>query len=186
MSEHIAVHYLRYEPTTGHRDGCTRGPNTWEIARYVEYGFGAHDGEERRTSLRMFCPECKMVQIFSVDGHLERRFTDAGELGFGSEPERVATLWLWPGAELLRGSGDGPDCYYVTTHKLRPCQPGQIAGVIGQGRRSARANAARRWYAGLGCTEYGTVRQGGPEDGFSSRTAAAKWLAEQLADRREA
>lgn len=186
MSEHISQLYFDYQALNGHRDGCTRGPDTWEVARRIEHNpfpKGSED-EIRRTSLRLYCPECGAVQFFRTPGHLEREFASSAELGFGSEPERVSGLWLWAGPELLPGAGWGPDAYYVTTHKFRPRRASQVAGVIGQGRASARANAAVRWFAGLGCNDYGGCMQAGPEDGFKTRGGAAKWIAAQLETRR--
>lgn len=177
----IARQYLQYQPVSGHLDGCTRGPDKWEVAQHTEYGFGERSHEVRSTSLRLSCPECGQIRLMGADGALSEEYTGSDALGWGSAPERVAGLWLWAGPPLLRGQG--PDAYYVTTHKLRPAAPGHIAGIIGRGRKSARFNAAEWWFAGLGCNELGMARRSGPEEGFRSRTAAAKWLAGQIATR---
>lgn len=183
---HIAELYFQFETLNGHRAECTRGPDTWEVTRRIEYNIFPKDDEDeiRQTSLRLHCPECGAVQFFRSPGHLERRLESSARIGFGSAPERLAGLWLWAGPELLPGAGYGPDAYYVTTHKIRPHRPAQVAGVIGQGRSSARANAATRWYASLGCNDYGSGMQAGPEEGFKTRGGAAKWIAGQLETRR--
>ena len=182
---HIAQQYFKYETLGGHRPDCKRAPDSWEVTRWIEYRpFPKEDEDEiRKTSLRLYCPECQKVEFFEADGTLERKFSDTEETGWGRPPVRMGNLWLWPGPELLRGCGLGPDAYYVTTDRLRPFQPSHVAGVIGQGRRSARMNAAVRWYASLGCTDYGSGKLPGPEDGFRTPTAAAKWIAGQLSTR---
>lgn len=187
MEDTIAELYFKYESTGGHQPGCKRGPDSWEVTRYIEYRMFPKDDEHeiQRTSLRLYCPECGKIEFFRVAGHIDRQFSDTDITGWGQAPIRMGNLWLWPGPELIRGYGLGPDAYYVTTDKIRPRDPGQVAGVIGQGRRSARANASVRFYASLGCTEYGRGKQPGPEDGFRTPTAAAKWIAGQLATRRD-
>lgn len=192
MSEHIATLYFKYETLNGHREGCENAPDTWEVTRRIEYRPFPKDDEDeiRETSIRLVCQQCGAVEFFRVPGHLERQFATSAELGYGSAPTRLCGLWLWAGPELLPGHGLGPDAYYVTTDRIRPYKPSQVAGVIGQGRRSARANAAVRWFASLGCTDYGSgkvsaAELGADPDGFRTPTAAVKWMAGQLASRRD-
>lgn len=188
--DHIGRQYFGYEPVSGHTDDCTQGPGSkWEVSIYVEYGFGEHDQDVRHENIRLTCTECGAVRYYRT-GHedygfgLKRDHTSTAEVGFGAAPERVAGVWLWPGPLMEFAEKHGPESYLVTAYKVRPTSPGAVVGLIGWGRNAARINGAIRWHAGLGCTDWGSIKDPAPGP-FTSRTAAAKWIAAQLATRRE-
>lgn len=190
IMESIGRQYFSYEPVGGHTNDCTQGPGSrWDVATYIEYGFGDQDQDVRHENIRLTCTECGAVKFYRT-GHpdygpgLKIDRTSTAELGFGAAPERVAGVWLWPGPLALYAEKHGPESYLVTAYKVRPSSPGAVVGLVGWARNLARSNGAIRWYAGLGCTEWGSIKEAAP-DHFTSRTAAAKWLAGQLATRRE-
>lgn len=180
IQHHIAKLYFDYEPNTGHQPDCSRGPDTWQVARYVEYGFGDQADEIRRTSLRLSCPECGVIEFHTVDGYVQRQWSSSAELGYGAAPVRLAGLWLWPGPIGPYDRERGPESYFVTTDNVRPSSPEMVAGSLGWSRNYARTNGAVRWHAGLGCHKWGGIVTAAPGP-FTSRTAAAKWLAAELA-----
>lgn len=188
IRDHIGHQYFGYRPVPGHASECTQGPaSRWEVATHVDYGFGEHDREVRRESLRLTCTECGAVRFYGTTPDfgpgLEVDITTTAGLGFGAAPERVAGVWLWPGPLALYAEKHGPESYLVTAYKVRPSSPGAVVGLIGWGRNLARSNGAVRWHAGVGCTEWGSIKEAAP-DHFTSKTAAAKWLAGQLESRR--
>lgn len=190
LNDHIARQYFGYQPmndwctgNAGHGQNCTKGAN-WEVTREIEYGFGESSDDVRRTTLRLFCPECGTVQFHSTDPEygldLAREFTTTAQIGYGSAPVKVAGLYLWPGPLMPYSEKNGPETYLVTTDDVRPSSPDMVAGVLGWGRNLERTNGAVRWFAGTGCHKWGGVEKAAPGK-FSSRTAAAKWLAAELA-----
>lgn len=190
IMEHIGRQYFSYEPVTGHTSECTQGPaSRWEVSTYVEYGFGEEDGDVRHENLRLTCTECSAVRFYrsgypdyGLGLKIDRTTTD--EVGFGSAPERVAGMWLWPGPLATYAEKHGPESYFVTAYKVRPSSPGAVVGIIGWSKNLSRSNGALRWRAGIGCTDWGSIKEAAP-DYFTSKTAAAKWVAAQLATRRE-
>lgn len=189
IRNNIGRSYFGYRPVPGHTDECSQGPaSRWEVATHVEYRLGDDDQEIRRESLRLTCTECGAVRVYSTNPEfglgLEVDRTNTAELGYGAAPERVAGVWLWPGPLALYAEKHGPESYLVTAYKVRPSSPGAVVGLIGWGRNLSRSNGAVRWHAGVGCTEWGSIKEEAP-DYFTSKTAAAKWLAGQLATRRE-
>jgi hypothetical protein len=193
IQHNIARLYFDYSPMNdygfadngGHAKDCTRGPLTWEVTRHIEYAYGDEDGHVRGTSLRLCCPECGAVQFHGTDAEhgleLARRYTTTAQLGFGAAPVRLAGLWLWPGPVASYGNEKlGPESYFATTTDVRPSSPDMVAGSLGWSRNYARVNGAVRWHAGLGCHKWGGIITAAPSH-FTSRTAAAKWLAAELA-----
>jgi hypothetical protein len=191
INDHIARQYFDYQPMNsytndngGHGEECARAPSTWEVTREIEYGFGEFSDDVRRTTLRLFCPECGAVQFHSTDPEhglaLAREFTTAAQIGYGSAPVKLAGLFLWPGPLQPYGEKNGPETYFVTTTDVRPSSPDMVAGVLGWTRNYSRSNGAVKWFAGIGCHKWGGVERGGG-DKFTSRTAAAKWIAAELA-----
>jgi hypothetical protein len=167
--------YFGFGPAAGHGAGCSKqGSDDWEVTRHLDKRY---DGQVRRTTLRYACHQCGVVVFEVFDGPAASFVTSrASETGYGSRPERVAGLWLWPGPAIWPGDERGPASYYVTRGKDRPREPGHVAAVIG-GHLGPRGGV--RWAAGLEPTGHGTVTSRSEQD-FASRRAAAVWVARQL------
>lgn len=167
--------YFDFVPAAGHGPGCPRhGSNEWEVTRCLDTRY---DGEVRRTTLRYACHQCGAVVFETFDGRpASFQPSHASETGYGSRPERVAGLWLWPGPRIWPGEERGPASYYVTRGKDRPREPGEAVAVIGW---HLGPRGGVRWTAGLRPTGHGTVTARADQD-FASRRAAAAWVAGQL------
>ena len=168
--------YFKFQPVASHTDGCSRaGTDSWEATRFTWESF---NGEVQETTFRFVCSECGIVALHSVDGPMSSiDRTHVSRVGFGSQPERVAGMWLHPGPLLLPDDGSGPHQFYVTRSQDRPKAPGDVTGVVGwkAGRRGGVHSIA-----GLGVTDYGTVRTVAGRD-FSSKRAAVAWVSAQTA-----
>jgi len=172
----IRVLYFEFKPVARHQQNCPNaGTNTWETTRYT---WDAFTGETRRTVFRFACHACGMVAFEAVDGEMtSQEWTHASQVGYGSKPEKVAGLWLHPGARLMAGDDQGPREFYVTRTKDRPTTPDEVTGVVAWhfGKRMGV-----RWSAGFGLTGHGTAAKVAGID-FRSRHAAVAWIAGQAA-----
>jgi hypothetical protein len=171
----IAALYFGFGPVAGHCAGCPReGTDVWEVTRYRRKNFG---GDVRETTLRFACHECGAVLFESFDGQSTSFETTHGaEAGYGSKPERVLGLWLWPGPRIWHGDERGPTAYYVTRSKERPRVPADVAGMVGW---HTGPRGGVKWAAGLAPTEHGTVKTPSGQD-FGSRRAAVAWIAARI------
>lgn len=172
--QHIGTLYFGYRPVAGHGHGCSReGTDQWEATRHIKEEFGSRPQE---TTFRFFCGECGAVAFQGFDGEPSEEYTHASQIGYGSKPEHVAGLWLHPGPPIWYRDDRGPTAFYVTQSKDRPREPADVAGLVGW--HLGKRNGVR-WSAGLGCTDYGSVRTGAEQD-FGSRRAAVIWIEAQL------
>lgn len=170
----IASLYFRYKPVAGHVNGCSYfGTNIFEISKFQYESF---EGQIKSTAYRLFCPECGVIHFEMFDGDASTETTHANKLGYGSRPQQMGNLWLWPGPPVFSGDDRGPAEYYVTTTNKRPEQTSDVAGMVGW---ALGQRGAVKWGAGVGCTRYGTAQRAAKQR-FSSRRAAVKWIAEQL------
>jgi hypothetical protein len=170
----ISSLYFGYRPVAGHAPGCSReGTNQWEAMCFTRERFGSDEPWE--TTLRFFCSECGHVVLATSVGEPTMEYTHVSRIGYGAKPERVAGLWLHPGPVFRYYDDRGPTAFYVTRGKDRPRVPADVLGVVGWhlGKRGGV-----RWSAGLGCTDYGSVRTDSGQD-FGSRRAAVAWIAAQ-------
>jgi hypothetical protein len=169
--------YFGFGPVAGHLPDCPRaGTDVWEVTRHQDRNF---DGEVRRTTFRLACHDCGVVHFQDLDGpDLSFETTHGTEAGYGSKPEKVLGLWLWPGPRIWHGDSRGPMAYYVTRGKARPRAASDVAGVVGW-RTGPRGGV--KWAAGLAPTKHGTVQTPSGQD-FGSRRAAVAWIAAQLAE----
>ncbi len=104
--------YFDYRPVAGHCAGCPQqDTDLWEVTRYQRKNL---DGEVTQTTLRYACHECGAVGFETFDGTWSSfENTHATEAGYGSKPDRVLGLWLWPGPRIWNGDDRGPTAYYV-------------------------------------------------------------------------
>jgi hypothetical protein len=169
--------YFGYLSPAGHLPGCPHaGTGIWEATQHVRRG---PDGEARETTFRFACHDCGVVHFESIDGAMSSfETTHATEAGYGSKPEKVLGLWLWPGPRIWHGDERGPMAYYVTRDKERPRAPGDVAAVVGWG---TGPRGGTRWRAGLEPSDYGTVKTPAGQD-FPSRRAAVAWVAAQIGE----
>ena len=170
----ISTLYFDYRPVAGHMPTCSRaGTDVWEATDFRRANF---DGETTEYTFRFACFECGVVTFFRFGSEPDgTEGTLAIRVGFGSAPERVRGLWLHPGPRFWHDDDRGPTAFYVTRAKDRPRVTADVAGVVGWhfGRRGGV-----RWSAGLGCTDYGSIRTDSGQD-FGSRRAAVSWIAAQ-------
>lgn len=171
--QHIAAQYFDYMPAAGHLEGCSRlGSDVWEVTRWRDRTF---DDETRQTVIRLVCSECGVIHLEEMPGEPSTSTTSAAELGFGSRPVREAGLWLWAGPVIWHGDDRGPTTFFVTADKVRPRSADDVLGVVGWG---LGQRGGVKWFSGTGYTGYG-VKEAAP-DKFSTRRAAAKWIAAEL------
>jgi len=177
-SRTISALYLDYRPVAGHMPACSRaGTDLWEA---TSFGCANRTGETAEYTLRFACFECGAVSFFQFDsGPHTGEATHAGNVGYGSAPQRVQGLWLHPGPRIWRNDERGPASYFVTRAKGRPQADTDILGMVGWhlGRRGGV-----RWRAGLGYAgcygSYGSVQVAAGQE-FGSRRAAVAWIAGQ-------
>jgi hypothetical protein len=171
----ISSLYFGFGPVAGHLPDCPyAGTDVWEVTRYQRKNL---DGEVRETTFRLTCHDCGVLHFQDLDGPTSSfETTHATEAGYGSKPERVLGLWLWPGPRIWYGDGRGPTAYYVTRGKDRPREPADAVGVVGWG---LGKRGGVRWSAGLEPTGHGTVKTTPGQD-WPSRRAAVAWIAAQI------
>jgi hypothetical protein len=176
LSLGISTLYFGFGPVAGHAEDCPHhGTDIWEVTRYRETRFG---GEIRETVIRLACHECGVVHLETIDGEPGTTETTSGaEIGYAARPERVAGLWLWPGPRMFYRDEHGPMSFYVTEAKTRPRSPAETVGIVGWG---LGPRGGTRWQAGMGVSGHRTVVVRAEQD-FTSRRAAAAWIAGELA-----
>jgi hypothetical protein len=167
--------YFDYRPAAGHLESCLRrGTDAWEVTRHVSRSYG--DDDKSEVTIRLACHDCGVVHFESARSeNLSTEIAHGSEIGYGSRPERVAGLWLWPGPRIWHGDGRGPTVYLITATKDRPTRPEDVLGKVGWclGRRGGI-----HWSAGVGCGRYGSVLEAA-EQTWPSRRAAVAWVAEK-------
>jgi hypothetical protein len=177
LSLGISGHYFRFSPVAGHAEGCPHhGTDTWEATCYRDTRF---DGEVRVTVFRFACHDCGAVHMETIDGEPGTfETTSSAKVGYASRPEKVAGLWLWPGPLMFYDDDKrGPMAFYVTETKTRPRQPADTVGLVSWG---LGPRYGIKWQAGMGVSDHHTVAVRAEQD-FTSRRAAAAWIAAQLA-----
>lgn len=179
LGDSIHSLYFQYHAAAWHEPGCPRADTSlWEVTRYTYENFG---GEIKEHKLRMTCTECGVSHFENITGEPDRRVVHATEIGWGSKPEKVLGLWLWPGPCLWHGEPHGPSAYYITTTPALPREPEQVAGTVSWG---LGPRGAIRWSAGLHLTSHGTVQRNcgaGHPNGFRTRRTAVAWVRDELA-----
>lgn len=182
----ISETYLGFVPMTSHRPTCSRaGTSLWEVARIHRERLRSQEagGPRTETTVRMVCTECGVVHLDRGENWATTG-TTTREIGYGAKPIRCAGLWLHPGPIYPVRDGADPDAYYVTGSPERPADPRDVIGIIGSYQPwDGIRNRAVRWWAGVGLTELGNGRTLAPDDlVLKSKTAAAKWVADQHAE----
>lgn len=173
MIQHISTQYFGYQSAAGHLGTCSRhGTDVWEVTRWRDVSF---DEEIRQTVIRLVCSECGVIHLETATGDVSTSTTHAGELGFGSRPQREAGLWLWAGPLIWHGDDRGPTVFFLTADKVRPRSADDVLGAVGW---SVGPRGGVRWFAGTGYTGYGVKT--GYSGHFTTRRAAVKWAAAEL------
>ncbi|WP_329492601.1 hypothetical protein OG618_37625 (plasmid) [Kitasatospora sp. NBC_01246] len=196
--------HLRYLPVE-HREGCTKG---WEVAvfentghrRYPDKGHAckvnetdpegydcSHGDTFEQTTVRLLCRGCGAA--VELDGERVRQREHAPEdIGIDLAPKRVGDLWLHAGPR--RGLYEGnPGWYVVATRKTGPLTEADVVGeiTIGTTKRGAIV-----WSAAAGLDIRANQQHGdffrhgwhrrSADTTFKTPTAAARWVAGQLAE----
>lgn len=174
--------YLGFTPIP-HKPSCSRaGTGMWEVARLHRTQLGP-EGPYTETVIRMMCTECGVVHL----DHCRLSGTSTvtvAETGYGAEPIKAAGLWLHPGPVGNKRPRElAPELYYVTGSRKPPRDHSEVIGIIGWTRPwMGTRHGAVRWWAGLGITLKGSAVTLAPETPrLRSRTAAARWVAQQHA-----
>lgn len=176
----ISDHYFGFVPLDGHRKTCSRfGTALWEIAHLRRERLRSEEagGDVVETITRTLCSECGVVRLEHGDSGGSET-TNVDRIGYGAKPQRCAGLWLHPGplwgwAEV---DAHGPEAYYVTGSPTTPATRDDVLGQVGWFKTR---RGAVRWYAAYGLTKAGHMGRRPDPNEFKSRTAAAKWVAEQ-------
>lgn len=145
-----------------------------------------HSNRYEKTAVRIVCSSCGCAHIMSgdIDG---LRQTSTKALGYGQPPRKCGGLWLYPGAPLLFGWGHGedeePEGYLVTRTRVARVAVDNVIGAIHKDRGPRRgvkwaANAVSDAFGEYG---FGLVRWAHAQSELRSVTAAAKWIAGQVA-----
>ncbi|WP_214327880.1 hypothetical protein [Nonomuraea sediminis] len=187
----IAPDYLDFR-TVQHAKECTAAG--WQVLERTREDLGGRSN----LTIRLVCPRPKGCGIFhqwTVDLAPDR--DDGGDrrsgctyeggpverIGYGTPPIKTGGVWLHAGPPLVSFSwaDEGPDYFVVTASSAPPAEPGDVLGIIGQGRKDGR-QLKGRWWAGAG---YRTGRYGlspaHTTDQVASRGAAVRWVLEHVA-----
>lgn len=161
--------YFGYQGLAGHFPGCSAAENVFEVTQHQYRDFG---GEVKRTTLRLACHECGSVFFAAIDGDWpSTEQANADHEGYGSKPDKVLGLWLWPGPRIWHGDDRGPHSYYVTSTRERPRNHEDVLGIVGW---HLGTRGGVKWSAGIGVTDHGTVQVNA--EGIASRRAAVAWI----------
>lgn len=194
--------YLGWEQPE-HLAGCKRP--AWNVNFRTDpeefrnrYGGEAHDCPNEdcqhgdrypRTTVRILCPSCQAaIVIRGEDCYTSRGMTANTTYGFGLPPRKLAGLLLWPGEPFMdfgRLSTDEPYDFLVTRPGVKRVTREDAVGVIMQ-TRGKRGGVT--WSAAVGPRDSKYLRErldwsrhSGDDATLRSVTAAAKWVAAQLA-----
>ncbi|WNI16646.1 hypothetical protein [Actinacidiphila sp. ITFR-21] len=147
-----------------------------------------HGPRMERTTVRIVCRSCGCAYVITSETGVST--TSTRSLGYGLAPERRAGLLLWQGQPFLsfgRLSEDMPWDYIVTRPGVtRPVRE-DLVGEISQtrGKRGAVRYGAVAVPDPYGRYGYG-IRWAVATDGLATPTAAARWIAAQLAQAAQA
>ncbi|MGW7473693.1 hypothetical protein ACWGIT_19120 [Streptomyces cyaneofuscatus] len=167
-------HNVYRSVANGERHACRR-PECGHTDRYDE------------TSVRIVCSSCGLARIMSGDAD-GMRTTSTKALGYGCAPRKSGGVWLYPGAPLLHGWGNGedsePEGYLVTRTRVDRVGVDNVTGAIFKARGPRRGV---KWAATAipskdGAYGFGPVRWARRQEDLRSLTAAAKWIAAQGKD----
>lgn len=166
--------YFEFDPVAAHEPDCPRrGTALVEATKQVETDF---HGQITQETYRFACSECGQALFVYSDHDLSSEYTDADQIGFGSKPERVGSLWLHPGPRLLLDDEKGPWEYLVTRDRKRPQTTDDVVGQI---RSAPGPRGGTRWSAGAGYDKNGLVTTNAGEL-FRSKRAAVGWISKAL------
>ncbi|MFE7131919.1 hypothetical protein ACFVIM_13750 [Streptomyces sp. NPDC057638] len=142
-----------------------------------------HGGLYQRTTLRLICFSCQAAYLLSGEGSLHRTTTRA--TGVGQPPRQVAGLFLWPGEPWY---DEDPRAWLVTRSRTDRVRATDAVGEIHRerGPRGGRQFAAVALPSPHGPYGIGLIRWERAREGFGSVAAAAKWIAQLLAEGDEA
>jgi hypothetical protein len=169
--------YFAWKSIGDHAPGCHQ--TLWEVRqiRTDRYEGGYEAG------MRALCRGCGVVCELTcsigpqadpdsgdpLSGTSEQTTTTAG-IGYGLPAQQVAGLWLHPGPPRWRG--EPPTAYLVTADRHTPKSPAEVLGIVARQRGS---RSGLLWTAGYGYHPP-TITAGG----FKSRSAAVRWITDQI------
>ncbi|MFJ4342615.1 hypothetical protein [Streptomyces sp. NPDC088915] len=141
-----------------------------------------HSSRYTKTTLRLVCRSCGTVRLLS--GELDSQGGSTVErYGYGQQPRKVGGLYLYPGGtdEWIGSPWD----YLVTTEKVDRVTKDNLVGSMGQGRTPRgrtiwSAGVQPKFEIGLFGTPMVTYTVVSGDAKFSSPTAAARWIEQQI------
>ncbi|OIJ89814.1 hypothetical protein BIV24_19280 [Streptomyces colonosanans] len=139
-----------------------------------------HGGSCLRTTVRVVCLSCHVAHVITGEsGSIRSSTTET--TGYGEAPRKVGGLFLWPG-EPWPWFDSGPREWLVSRKKPQRLHEEDLTGSISEGRgpRGGRTYSAAALPSPTGPYGIGSrIRWERAQDGFTSITAAAKWIASQ-------
>ena len=143
-----------------------------------------HGGAYPRTTVRVICLACHVAHVFSGESG-SSRCTTTRTTGFGEAPRKVAGLYLWPGQPWF---DDEPHEFLVSRAKPQRLTAVDVVGEIHEGRgpRGGKQFSAVALPSPDGTYGIGALRWTVAQEGFTSCTAAVKWIAAQTPESDEA
>lgn len=167
-------HYFRFRPAMHHYVTDCPGPVDVGLYRYENF-----KGEITETTIRVVCFNCGAVSLFDFKGDIPtERYTSTEAIGYGSKPDKVLGLFLWPTAPIFDRDERGPWAFYVTRIPARPTEVEDPIGVVSW---SLGSRGGVHWHAGIGISNSGGVKREAGQT-FASRRAAVAWLASETAE----
>ncbi|MFI5703651.1 hypothetical protein ACIA78_26840 [Streptomyces xanthochromogenes] len=143
-----------------------------------------HGRSYARTAVRVACVSCHRAHLISGES-INSQATTTKATGFGEAPRKVAGLYLWPGEPWF---DDEPHEFLVTQYRPKRPRASDVIGSIHEGRgpRGGKQFSAAALSTANGMYGYGKLRWSRAEKGFTSLSAAAKWIAVQVPESDEA
>ncbi|MGW6456279.1 hypothetical protein ACWF94_10195 [Streptomyces sp. NPDC055078] len=137
-----------------------------------------------RTTVRVICLSCRIAYVISGEG-ADCRHTTTRTTGIGQTPRKVAGVFLWPGEPWL---DEEPRDWLVTREKPVRVRTMDVIGEIHErrGPRGGKQFTAAALPSPSGPYGIGTVRWERVQEGFTSVSAATKWIVAQAPDGGEA
>ncbi|MEV6680840.1 hypothetical protein AB0N09_28835 [Streptomyces erythrochromogenes] len=143
-----------------------------------------HSGSYSRTTVRVVCLACHVAHVISGES-VSSRSTSTRTTGFGEAPRKVAGLYLWPGQPWF---DDEPHEFLVSRARPQRLTAADVVGEIyeGRGPRGGKRFSAAALPSPTGAYGVRTLRWSRAQEGFTSCSAAAKWIAAQTPESDEA